>query len=285
MSSDLSTTAQPQHELIDIDDPIRALSQFRPEAVEQGAPESEISVPSLWPSSVSNGAEDFTSSFNWPSGPALRSVEIASGGVQPPTPSLPPEVHPKVKFSELEIGGYAPKPFEQPRSSGAAMALIFVLLLGGLSWYALAHSDDVRSILVDKLAILEGKKDATIAAITLPVVAQPLMDSHPAVSIHSRPLQPSTDLNSEPWRAIGSTGTRPTVNVSSGVLVVDSHPAGATIYLDGEAVGQTPLALPQTSVGTHTVRLTLEAHRDWLSPVKVLPREQNRVTASLEDEP
>ena len=69
---------------------------------------------------------------------------------------------------------------------------------------------------------------------------------------------------------------------SAGALAVDSRPTGAKVYLDGKLMGDTPLLLQTVAVGEHAVRLEREGYRRWLSSVRVVASEQNRVTASLE---
>ena len=65
-------------------------------------------------------------------------------------------------------------------------------------------------------------------------------------------------------------------------LVVESRPAGATVFIDGRQAGTTPLTLPGVSVGAHAVRLELEGYQRWSASVQVAASDQNRVTASLE---
>ena len=68
----------------------------------------------------------------------------------------------------------------------------------------------------------------------------------------------------------------------TGALVVDSRPAGARVFMDGELVGATPLALPTVRAGEHAIRLERDGYRGWSSSVRIVARERNRVTASLE---
>ena len=68
----------------------------------------------------------------------------------------------------------------------------------------------------------------------------------------------------------------------AGVLVVDSRPAGASVFLDGKLVGTTPMSMPAVSAGAHTIRLERDGYRRWLSTVRVTGSGQSRVTASLE---
>jgi len=69
---------------------------------------------------------------------------------------------------------------------------------------------------------------------------------------------------------------------STGALVVDSRPAGARVFMDGELVGATPLALPTVRAGEHAIRLERDGYRGWSSSVRIVASERNRVTASLE---
>jgi serine/threonine protein kinase len=68
----------------------------------------------------------------------------------------------------------------------------------------------------------------------------------------------------------------------AGVLVVDSRPAGAKVFLDGTLVGTTPVSLPTVRAGEHAVRLERDGYRRWSSSVRVVSSERNRITASLE---
>jgi hypothetical protein len=68
----------------------------------------------------------------------------------------------------------------------------------------------------------------------------------------------------------------------AGTLTIDSRPVGASVFVDGQPVGTTPVLLPDIQPGIHVVRLQLAAHQEWLSTVQVVPDDRNRVTAALE---
>ncbi|PYR25234.1 MAG: hypothetical protein DMF98_12915, partial [Acidobacteria bacterium] len=68
----------------------------------------------------------------------------------------------------------------------------------------------------------------------------------------------------------------------TGSLVVESLPAGATVFLDNKAVGKTPLRLNGVHAGEHVVRLERDGYRRWSRAIRVVATERNRVTASLE---
>ena len=67
-----------------------------------------------------------------------------------------------------------------------------------------------------------------------------------------------------------------------GALVVESRPAGATVYFNNKPLGQTPLAVTDLPVGSGTVRLELAGYRSWSSTVQVTAGARERVAASLE---
>jgi len=83
-----------------------------------------------------------------------------------------------------------------------------------------------------------------------------------------------------------SPGPAPTTPGTSGrftgILVLDSRPPGAKIFLDGTPVGTTPMLLPAVRAGEHAVRMEHDGYRNWSSSVRVVASERNRVTASLE---
>ncbi len=67
----------------------------------------------------------------------------------------------------------------------------------------------------------------------------------------------------------------------SGSVFVDSRPQGATIILDGKAVGKTPSRI-DVAIGTHVFRLELADHHYWTTSRRVVAGEETRVTGSLE---
>jgi hypothetical protein len=86
--------------------------------------------------------------------------------------------------------------------------------------------------------------------------------------------------------AAAAPGTAPppaaTIERYTGSLVVESLPAGATVFLDNKAVGRTPLALNGVNAGAHVVRLERDGYHRWSRAIRVVATERNRVTASLE---
>ena len=79
-----------------------------------------------------------------------------------------------------------------------------------------------------------------------------------------------------------SRATPATIGRDSGGLVVESRPEGASVFVDGELVGKTPLSLDAVAAGEHAVRLERDGYRQWSSSPQVVAGQWNRVAASLE---
>lgn len=56
---------------------------------------------------------------------------------------------------------------------------------------------------------------------------------------------------------------------SSGEILITSEPSGATIWLDDELIGQTPLFLREVEVGRRRVVLRMEGYADFVTEVEV----------------
>ena len=66
-----------------------------------------------------------------------------------------------------------------------------------------------------------------------------------------------------------------------GSLVVSSSPEGARVFLNGVAVGATPIVLQDISVGSRALRIELDGHERWSAAVRVVASEATRVTVTL----
>jgi hypothetical protein len=79
----------------------------------------------------------------------------------------------------------------------------------------------------------------------------------------------------------GSGGVSSGSPAASG-LQIDSRPSGAQVFVDGTAVGVTPVVLPAVAAGTHAIRIEMSGYRSWSTSVTVNGAERTRVSASLE---
>ena len=70
--------------------------------------------------------------------------------------------------------------------------------------------------------------------------------------------------------------------ITSGSVFVDSRPTGASVFVDGESVGLTPLLVSDVLVGSHEIRIVGDGYRPWFSTVLVVDGQRSRVAASLE---
>jgi len=75
----------------------------------------------------------------------------------------------------------------------------------------------------------------------------------------------------------------PAAESFTGTLYVDSRPRGATVFLDGQAIGQTPLSRPDVPIGSHIVRFEMAGKKTWSTSTRVVAGQTARVTGSLED--
>ena len=66
-----------------------------------------------------------------------------------------------------------------------------------------------------------------------------------------------------------------------GSLVVDSRPPGARVFVDGRAVGVTPITIPALAAGSHTVRLERPGFTSIATTTRVEPGARARVAVTL----
>ena len=67
----------------------------------------------------------------------------------------------------------------------------------------------------------------------------------------------------------------------TGSLVIESRPTGASILLNGRAVGTTPMTIDDLEPGTYTVQLQLATFRPITTTVRVVAGARARAAASL----
>ena len=67
-----------------------------------------------------------------------------------------------------------------------------------------------------------------------------------------------------------------------GILYVKSDQNSAEVYLDGTHIGQTPLYLPETLIGSHTLKISKSGCTDWKGNVTVEEGQIAEVNAALQ---
>lgn len=73
--------------------------------------------------------------------------------------------------------------------------------------------------------------------------------------------------------------------VTTGELVVDSIPGGASVQIDGRSVGVTPVAVSQVSAGQHLITISLADHAQASRTVEVSAGERANVAFQLSELP
>ena len=68
-----------------------------------------------------------------------------------------------------------------------------------------------------------------------------------------------------------------------GVVMVESRPAGATVYADGVAKGEAPARL-ELPLGTHVIQLSLKGYESWKDSIRVEESKQYPVVVELKPE-
>ena len=68
----------------------------------------------------------------------------------------------------------------------------------------------------------------------------------------------------------------------NGSLSISSAPDFAEVYLDGIHIGQTPLYLPETLIGSHTLKLSKSGCADWTGNVSVAEGQISEINATLQ---
>ncbi|MEW5984213.1 MAG: PEGA domain-containing protein [Acidobacteriota bacterium] len=86
-------------------------------------------------------------------------------------------------------------------------------------------------------------------------------------------------------RARGAGAAPKTPATALGSISVETRPGGVRVFIDGRAVGLSPLVVPEVAAGKHEVRLELQGYRPWVTTVTLTPGQRLRVTASLERAP
>ena len=68
---------------------------------------------------------------------------------------------------------------------------------------------------------------------------------------------------------------------ATGVLLIESRPAGASVVIDGQPRGTTPLTVAAMAPGNYRVNLSLAGYQPFATTVRVVAGERTRAAASL----
>jgi hypothetical protein len=70
-----------------------------------------------------------------------------------------------------------------------------------------------------------------------------------------------------------------------GTLVIESDPVGATVFVNRERVGETPLTLPDLRAGSRVIWLESDGYQRWSAGVLVPADKNTRLNVKLTREP
>ncbi len=117
-----------------------------------------------------------------------------------------------------------------------------------------------------------ARAEETLVAAHVPMAAAPLVERASIATTVRRPPRPRVAAPT------AATGYR-------GALEVDSQPAGATVFVNGQPAGRTPLVLSSLPVGSRAIRIELSGYRPWSQSVRVVADRSARVLARLDAVP
>ena len=113
----------------------------------------------------------------------------------------------------------------------------------------------------------------TIPPIESRSAAVAVASPHRQAAIPKVPKEPLAD------RTAATQSPAPTQYV--GVLKIESEPAGASVFINGRAVGVTPLTLPEQRAGSLALQITMQGFPRWSRAVQVTAGRLTHVTATL----
>ena len=83
-----------------------------------------------------------------------------------------------------------------------------------------------------------------------------------------------------PRSSSAATGRSGVAGVASGILSVESRPAGAAVMIDGNPRGVTPATIENLAPGDYRVNLSLAGYQPFATTVRVVAGERTRAAAS-----
>jgi len=203
---------------------------------------------------------------------------------------LPPEEAPVVPFSGRVVVQSMPagaRVFVDGRDRGSTPATVTDL---GRGEHRLRIVRDGYTAAERRIVLSAARPSQTL---TVPLAKVPGIERRATPPAQVRPVapKPSSDTGlaspktgARPSAEAGPVSPKPTATAVAdvGSLLIESRPTGANVFMDGRAVGRTPVNLPDVKAGDHAVRLELTGHRQWTTSFKVMGGTPNRIGASLE---
>jgi hypothetical protein len=81
--------------------------------------------------------------------------------------------------------------------------------------------------------------------------------------------------------AVPSQRPRAAAPMHRGTLIVTSTPGGASVYVNNQLAGQTPLVMRGLAAGSRAVRLDLDGYARWSRGIQVVADQSTTISARL----
>ena len=135
------------------------------------------------------------------------------------------------------------------------------------------------------LGVEQPTRNSQPASIVTPgtsptIAASPSPDPLPVPASAEPSVEPVAAPDSSP--PINRTRAEVAAPSYRGVLGIDSQPAGASVFINNQRVGETPIVLSSLPAGSRAVRLQLNGYAPWSRSVQVVANQRATVTAQLE---
>ena len=218
---------------------------------------------------------------------------VATGKPSPPLASAPPSAAPTTGIPPSRP---ASTPAAAPRAATAGRLVVTsnpakasVTINGRWRGRTPLTIDPLRFGKYDVRVVQPGYEvareqfalSADLASKTIDVALRPAKKQASGEAPKPRASQTPPPKASQPPKP-QPTSVAAKLAASTGELMVDSRPQGATVFVDGKEVGVTPLRLDGQRVGSHHVQLVLTDHQTWTTTTKVEAQGVARVSGSLE---
>jgi PEGA domain-containing protein len=184
-------------------------------------------------------------------------------------PTIPPSAAAigtaSITSTSRSWSGLATKPGSAPAITVCAFACglivgVSVMWLTGTSGHAEAGADTTKSQQPQR------EPARVVVPVVVPIRSNATDARVPQAQLTAPTTKPPTRSRTVPFR---------------GVLVVNSRPSGARVFLNGQSVGTTPLVLKNQRAGSRAVRLTLDGYDSWTLAVRVVADTETRLQAQL----
>lgn len=272
--------------------PLLALAPEDEQAVESFAPE-EGGTAAAAPSVAPHAAPDLDT--------IDRGVAASFVPETEPEPTIEPIVPAAIPVEPPVTSAFRSTPVQSTAPSFGATALILATLVGAVFGFAAGYMARPRALQsgpVEQFApqppvapsSASGASSASGDKGTVPGATAPAPNPAPAAQQARKapaapakraatPSSPKRATESRPRPSTPATLGKPAV--TTGSVVVESRPTGASVTIDGRDRGRTPVTVSDLSPGEYRIVISMPGYRNFATTVRVVAGERTRAAASL----